>query len=297
MANVPGGDGWRAWELDLRKREVKSQEVNAKSQGRAAVMQVMAVLVAAFAAASAGWGAWQAARAASIAQQEAASQAAEGQFATAISAIGDQSVTAQVAGLTLLRRNVKYQMQMAAGHPDERQSAYDAYATSLDIIAVYLRENSRAGRAPQARDVYAADELKLLLGMAQNVNRVRARQLPSIDLTSVGLAGVSLPKVNFSWLGSAFMPGIDLSGADLLGSRWGNATLRHADLRCADLQGADLRRANLTGADLRGANLSGARLPARTAMKGVNAEGAFGGPAGLPDPHPALSWQFGDCKS
>jgi Pentapeptide repeats (8 copies) len=281
----------------LRQLEVETEKEDARTQGRLTRVQTLALVIAAIAAAAAGWGAWQATRAVDAAQQSASMQATENRFSTAVTAIGGQSPAQQVAGLTLLRRSVASQIQAAAADAPSQRDAYDAYTTSLGILDVYLRSNTKTSQAPQLKDVYAANELKLLLDMGVEVNKISDGEKPAIDLSFVGLSGVSWPKINFGQLSAAFMPGIDLSGANLIGSRWGHATLTHSQFRCADLQGADLRFANLSGSDLRGANLSGAELPPAAQLKGVNTQGAFGNPAGLTIINPAHSWKFGSCPS
>jgi uncharacterized protein YjbI with pentapeptide repeats len=306
----PGQHSMSHYEMDLRRREVEAEEKDVKefrprevvaaeknvsSQLRSIVVQALALIIAMCAAAAAVWGAWQATRAVNSAQQNAARQATEDRLATAISAIGEQSSATQVAGLTLLRRAIASQMQLAAT-PADKQDAYSAYATSLDIIAVYLHGTTKPGKAPQLQGIYAADELKLLLAMATDVEAISNGRQPAIDLSSVGLSGVSWPRVNFGWLGAAFMPGIDLSYTNLTDSSWGNATLRHADFRCADLQGADLRGADLRKADLRGANLSGAKLPPAAQLQDAKTQGIYGQPPGLQVVDPAHTWSFGSCK-
>ena len=284
-------------ERSLRRREVEAEEKAATTQMRTIIVQTLALLIAAFAALSAGFGAWQAAKAVNNAQNNASRQAVDNRLAIAITAIGQRSPAGQVAGLTLLRRNVASQIYAAAKEPADRKDAYDAYATSLGIIDVYLRMAAVPGQASQLADVYAADELKLLLDMGADVRKISGGHKPSVDLSLVELPGVSWPKINFGSLGAAFMPRIDLRGANLVSSSWGHATLIHANFQCADLHGADLRWADLSGADLRGANLSGARLPLAAQLKGVQTEGAFGSPQGLKIVKPSYSWGFGSCRS
>lgn len=284
-------------QVELHQRETETEEKDAKTQGRLTLVQSLALVIALIAASAAGWGAWQATRAVDSAQQSASMQATEDRFATAVTAIGGQSAAQQVAGLTLLQRSVASQIQETAGDAASQQDAYDAYATSFGILDVYLRENTVIGKAPQLKDIYAADELQLLLGMGAEANKIGNGQEPAVDLSLVGLSGVSWPKINFGLLSAAFMTRIDLSGANLIDSRWGHADLTNSQLECADLQGADLRYADLSGSDLHGANLSGAKLPPAAQLKGVKTQGIFGNPTGLKIINPAHSWKFGGCTS
>jgi hypothetical protein len=143
--------------------------------------------------------------------------------------------------------------------------------------------------------IYAADELRLLLGMAGEVRHIDRGQAPAIDLSSVELYSVSWPGVDFGWLSAAWMPDIDLRNSNLEHSVFGaGTTLRHSYLQCADLSGADLRGVNLTNADLRGANVSGADF-AGAILTGVKTAGAYGTAKGLVVTDPASIWDQQSC--
>ncbi len=277
--------------MHLQGEEVKNQRSSVKWQIRSGIIQVLAVACAAIAAWAAASGVRQASRAIDVAQQNAVSQQIADQWATAISAVGQDSGTAQVAGLTLLRRNIAHQVRLAAQGSVDRQSAYDAYETSLDVIATYLRKESEDHGRPQIQDHYAANQLKSLLDMGPQIMAISGGQRPAIDLATVNLWGKSWPRVDFGWLGSAYLFRINLSATNLSRSDLSHAYLYQADLseadltgasfRCAYLEGADLRGADLRGADLRGANLRDAKLPPPRKLRGVFTDGVFGSPQGL----------------
>ena len=293
-------------ERRLRRKEVGTGRIAAYVQAFALLVAMVAALAAAYAAAEAG----QAVR---DSAQYNAQQAVESQLTAAISAIGGSKSAEQVAGLILLRRNVATQVNdaVAGSVALTRQNAGDAYATSLDVIGDYMHTDPLAdssfqktvnprffglgyGYLPSGAEplsvIYAADELRLLLGMAGEVRKIDSRQAPAIDLSSVELSDVSWAGVDFGWLSAAWMPDIDLRGSNLEHSVWGaGTTLRHAYLQCADLSGADFRGVNLTNADLRGANLSGADF-AGAILTGVQTTGAFGKPNGLVVTDPASRW-------
>jgi hypothetical protein len=305
---------WDLEERDLRRAEVKA----ARTSGRA---QAVAVFVAAAATVAASFAAVQAERAVTVAQQGNSQQASDSQFTTAISAIGGNSPAEQVAGLTLLRRNIEEQVSEAASNSDSlaRESAHGAYVTSLELLAAYLSNtttgagsaiaassgsfglgyggSAAAGRSGQeVAAVYAADELRILLYMSAVV-RSLGGALPNIDLSYDELYGMSLAGIDFRWLGSAWLPYIDLRRTNLSGSQWGSGTtLIHAYLQCADLSGANFDGANLTGADLRGADLQGATFYGAK-LRGVKTNGAFGNPKRLTVLNPARSWDQASCAS
>jgi hypothetical protein len=225
-----------------------------------------------------------------------------------------------VAGLTLLRRNVATDVNGAAGSPDAltRQNAYDAYATSLDVFADYMRTAAPSAvgsvasqgsgsfgsgygipdvQQPPLNVVYAADELNLLLGMTAEVRDIDSGKSPAIDLSHDELYGLSWPDVNFGWLSLAYMLRVDLRSTNLTDSRWGHSSfLVGAYLQCADLSGADFRGANLTDADLRGANVNGANFQGAV-LNGIKTDGAFGTAKGLKAMQPSPSWNQASCVS
>jgi hypothetical protein len=181
-------DDWHDEERDLRRREVRAGEAALRAQKLTARVQGAALVLALVASLAAAYAAYQAGQAVKNSEQDAAQQAEESQFTTAISAIGGTSSAQQVAGLTLLRRNVATDVSAAAGSPDAltRQNAYDAYVTSLDVFADYMRTAAPSPigsvatqgsdsfglgygipdvQQPPLNVTYAADELHLLLGM------------------------------------------------------------------------------------------------------------------------------------
>jgi uncharacterized protein YjbI with pentapeptide repeats len=306
-------------EWELEKRDLRRAEVRAaRTTGRA---QAVAVFVAAAATVAASFAALQAERAVTVAQQSNAQQASQSQFTTAISAIGGSSPAEQVAGLTLLGRNIEEQVSEAAGNSDSltRQSAHGAYVTSLELLAAYLSNTTTgtgsaiaassgafglgyggftaAGRSGQeVAAEYAADEVRILLYMSAEIRSIGGAP-PNIDLSYDELYGMSLAGIDFRWLGSAWLPYIDLRSTNLSDSQWGSGTtLIHAYLQCADLSGANFDGANLTGADLRGADLQGATFYGAK-LSGVKTSGAFGNPKGLTVVNSARTWDQARCSS
>jgi uncharacterized protein YjbI with pentapeptide repeats len=145
--------------------------------------------------------------------------------------------------------------------------------------------------------VYAADELRLLLGMGAAVRSIASSGEPAIDLSHDELYGLSWSGITFGWLSTAYMLRVDLRSADLARSRWSRSSfLAGAYLQCADLSSADFRGADLAGADLRGANISGADFEGAT-LNGVKTDGAFGTAKGLNAVNAARTWNQSSCSS
>jgi Pentapeptide repeats (8 copies) len=307
-ANQPG---WDDEEKDLRRTEVRTGTENLRAQRLMARVQAAALTLALVASLAAAYAAYQAGQAVKASEQGMVQQATENQLTTAIGAIGGATTAEQVAGLTLLRMNVATQLDAALRTSDlrTRQTAYDAYATSLDVLAEYIRSGT-TGTSPSFGPgygiprtqqplsvVYATDELRLLLGMSSDVRNIASSEEPAIDLSHDELYGLPWSGVNIGWLSSAYMLKVDLRSADLANSRWSRSSfLVGAYLQCADLSGADFRGADLAGADLRGANISGADF-AGAKLQSVKTDGAFGTAKGLNAAHAASSWNQSSCSS
>jgi hypothetical protein len=268
------------------RAQASTAKIAVEVQKKALRTQRWTVILALVATVAAAYAAWQAGNAVKASERSAAQQATENRLAMAVTALGEKSSTDQVAGLTLLRRNVHLQIHAANEDPSKREDAYDAYSTALDVVPVYLRENTKVGQNPPIAALYAAAELKKILEMGPDVKDINGGPPATIDLALVSLRGVNWTGIRFDWLAAAYMPKIDFRGADLANSRWGHATLNGADLQCADLKGADLRQANLIGVDLRGADLRNeprATLSGRQLRFAIGRETCSWPPVGRPD--------------
>lgn len=329
-ASAVNPQNWDEEQKELRRTEVHTGQDALRTQiriGQDALriqkstvrVQAAALALALVASLAAAYAAYQAGQAVKASEQNGAQQAVESQLTTAVSAIGGTTPAERVAGLTLLRINVATQVNAAVDTSDTltRQDAYDAYGTSLDVLADYIRTGtiSAGGSAatassgsfglgygiPKAQEpldaVYAADELRLLLGMTAEVRTIDDGESPEIDLSRDELYGLSWSRLSVGWLSSAYMLGTDLRNSNLTDSRWSSSSyLVHAYFQCADLRDADFSGANLTGADLRGANLDGANFEGAV-LNGVKTDGAFGNPTGLAVVHPTASWNQASCAS
>lgn len=293
-------------EKRLRKREVlaaenasNAQKGAVQAQKRSVRIQAIALVFTAAATVATAVAAFAAVNAVKTTQNIAAQQTSQNQLATATAALGSNSLTDQISGLTLLSRYVETQLNVAIADPSQRQSASEAYAEALGIFDAYLRVTPKSDSNDPIAVEYASAELSGLLEMGPELVAVDKGHppltAPSIDLSLVTLPGVYWEGIRFNWLKSAYMPQIDLKGADLANSHWGHATLTGASLQCADLRNADLRQANLTGADLRGADLNGALLPPSADLKNVRTRGAIGSVKGLTIIDPETSYNPASC--
>jgi Pentapeptide repeats (8 copies) len=301
-------DRWLEEQLKLRKREVDATVRAADAalaataqQTRTTKLQVLAVSAALVASVAAGFGAYQAAAAVRASEQGAQQVSADSQLSTAIAAIGGGTSAQRVGGMTLLDLNVQARISMAS-NALTRQEALGEYITAVDVLANYIREEnpSAKGGAPggsasssfypgygyppggqgESFDVlYAAAQLRELLGMEQKVKALQAKPGVGVDLTGDELWGLSWSGVNFGWV-AAWMPGIDLRGANLQKSDWARANLRGAFLQCADLSGTDFAGAYLAGANLSGSNVTGANFT-HAHLRGAKLTGIFGNAKGL----------------
>ncbi|HUJ82451.1 MAG TPA: pentapeptide repeat-containing protein [Candidatus Acidoferrales bacterium] len=283
-------------EAEAADRGVGTAERSVETQKHTVVVQVIALLFAAVATAAAAFAALQAGNAVRASENIASQQALENRLAMAITSIGQRSPADQVAGLTLLRRNVESRINQAMQDPNERTDAYETYATSLGLFDVYFRTTIR-GDEPSIAAIYAADELQETLNMASRLKAIDDGKPLYIDLSKVTLPGVNWTSVRFDSLTAAWMPGIDLKGADLANSHWGHATMTGANLQCADLEGADLRLASLSGADLHGADLRGAQLPPLAMRQNMITAGAVGPVQGLTIVDPGSSYNPNSCRN
>jgi Pentapeptide repeats (8 copies) len=291
-----------------REREVAAAERASAAAERASNAQKWSVrtqagalLVTAIVAAATAVAALAAVNTVKTTQHIAEQQAIANQLGQAVTALGSNSPTAQVAGLTLLTTSVEAQLNAALTDSSQRPEANDAYTAALGVFDAYLRTVRTSGSSDPIIAEYAAKELSVILGMGPELVAVDKEQpplkIPSIDLSLVALPGVHWAGVRFDWLASAWMPQIDLKGADLANSHWGYATLTNANLQCADLRYADLRQANLIGADLSSADLRGALLPPSIELKHVNTVGAIGPVQGLSIVRPGTSYNPDSCFS
>jgi hypothetical protein len=257
-------EAWRDDEKKLRIREVEAQEGTVRVQRRTFWSQVAVAIAAILASLAAVFAAGQARSAVNVAEQGVQEQDAENQLSTAVTALGGPTEAQRVAGVTLLERNVADQLATLTNE-QSRWNAYSLYLSAVTVLANYLQSGAPPaadGPCPNVgEDVkYAADELKTLLDMRQQVMGLEEGRI-AIDLSRSELCAQYWKGISFSWLSAAYLWKIDLRGSNLQDSHWGTAYLADAQLQCADLSGADLSQANLAGADLRGANLVGASLP------------------------------------
>jgi Pentapeptide repeats (8 copies) len=308
MSSSDAIQGWREHELDLRVQEVdatvKASDAAvsaAKLQKRTTILQVLAVMAGLLASAAAAFAAYQAGAAVRAAEKGTEQQSADNQLSIAISAIGGGSAAERVAGMTLLDLNVRSRISSATSALD-RQKAFGEYVTAIDVLANYIRSASPpaaeaavsvpapasfglgygyppAGQGSPFDVVYAADELRDLLGLKDQVMALQIGRTVGIDLSRDELFGLSWTGVSFGWL-DAYLFKIDLRGANLAGSSFAGSDLVGAFLQCANLSGADLSGANLAYADLRGANVAGASF--RNAnLTHAKLTGVFGTAKGL----------------
>lgn len=313
---------WEEEERDLRRREVLAQGSASVAQKRAAKFQFWAVMAAVISAllstSVAAWAALVAQRAVKDAEYSSAQQADQNEVSTAINAMGSDQMGERIAGLVLLQRNAVGRVLSPLPIHGGVQEAYNTYAAALEVLGAYIHANSESSRGMQTTvgqkpfgpgygvpgsgqvpldDVYAADEVHVLLSMGSMVRSLDRSHSPTIDLSNSELFGQYWHGINFKWLSAAFMSRIDLRAADLDHSHWGkNAVLHDAYLQCADLRHADLRGAVLTGADLRGANVAGANFQGAK-LSGTKLSGMAGTAKGLAPGLPASSWNKQTCET
>lgn len=288
-----GQEGWRPHEEEYRRDEVASQKRLSKAQRIVTWTTVVATLVAIAAATLA---VVQSRDSVNVAEQGIQRQSEENRLATAVTAIGGQTVAERVAGVELLRRHVDERLAEAAStalNSWDRQDARDLYTSALVILANYLPRGPLAANAPcvlpRPLDAqYAAKELKQLLDSKAEFMALEPNSKPpAVDLSYVEMCNQSWPGIRFDGLSGAYLLKIDLRGSNLQMSQWGTAFLAGAKLQCADLRGANLSQATLTGADLRGANVAGAQFP--STLQAAQLVGAVRVPTGNWDPTSCLS--------
>ena len=275
-------------------------------------MQVIIALAAIAAVFTAGLAALRASDAIEVAKKGIQSQADENRLSTAVDAIGGDSSTQRVAGLTFLRRLATQKLDIAnedGASESERRDAMRLYRATIDILANYMKTPSAppsatfgVGVPPLPPDyAYAASDLYQWLGNGstfRHVARGDRTEVPNIGLEHAWLFGVYWPRIDLHWLSSRYFAGVDLRKATLDHSNWGKSTLTNAHLGCAslswaklkgsdftdadshsailtnsDLRGTTLVRTNLKGADLRDANLRDANLTDAD-LRGTNLNGA-----------------------
>jgi hypothetical protein len=308
--SIAGGvsNDWKPEELALRKTEVGAAADNARTQRKAKNVQIFVSLLSTIAVAVAAVAAYEGFMALKITSQNNADQATQNQLTTAINALGSSDPAERIAGLVLLRRNASHQIDPRPAARRDRQSAYDSYVAALQVFGSYIHNYGLDsvkhaggsfglgyGTPPGSNSgidvVYAADEIRILLGQRSAVRAVSAGDAPSIDLSGDELYGQSWPQIDFSWLHRKYLVGIDLRGANLEYSHWGTgASLQAAHFQCANLEhadfhGADLRNADFRGADVQGADFTGAKLwKAQTGP-------VYGDAKGLPAGKALQSWK------
>ncbi len=206
-------------------------------------------------------------------------QSEDAQLSAAITALGTDDTSEQIAGLLLLARNTASRFTLMSQSGEPAADVYNDYTTALQVLSGYLSSHGQSyltgsdapagfgrgyGFPPSPgiplNVIYAADQIAFLLAknMATSVGAVSANARPAIDLSNDELFGQPWTGIDFAWI-SAYMVGIDLRGAFLESSQWSSSSdLSHAYLQCADLRDADFRGADLSGANLSGAYVQGA---------------------------------------
>ena len=296
---------WKPDELNLRRREVAAAEAGAKSQVWIQLVQALSVVVALASTVVALITARQSAAATNAATEISTEQSAEGQLASAISAISTGSISARITSMLLVQRDIQGIISLQLSTNGARQNAYNDYTTVLSVYSVYIHNYTPSASdtfgpgygIPASNQIplditYAASEMRQLLLMAykaialysgSNTLYSRSSSRPVLDLSNGELYGQSWPEVDFSRV-FTYMPRADLRGAYLVNSKLENAYLAGSYLQCADLRGADLRGANLIGADLRGADVQGA-IFLGASLKRANLGQLYGSAIGLPASH------------
>jgi Pentapeptide repeats (8 copies) len=278
---------WRDGERDLRAKEVDLHEKEVHRQLPGMVLQAFIALAAIIGASVAAFAAVKAGDAVDVAKQGIQREADENRLSTAVEALGGETSTQRVAGLTLLRRLASQRVENATedgASESERRDALRMYRSTVDILATYLKTPNAPSSPLGMGDPllppdfpYAQADLVRWLRDEQTVLELmkgHSDELPSVDLARAWLYGVSWPNADFSWLDSRFLPGVDLRRANLSNSTWGDpTTLTEAYLGCANFTGAKLEDAILTDADAHSATLRDADLRAAK-FDGANLTGA-----------------------
>jgi uncharacterized protein YjbI with pentapeptide repeats len=202
-------------------------------------------------------------------------RALDDRLAVGISALGDETATGRIAGITLLQRNALARVAMAGADssPGARDDAVTTYSVVLDIMENYLRDPRFSGADGSSgigwgqpvlppEQGYVTGRLKSMLDELPAVNRLLStpEQGPAIDLSGAQLYRVSWSTVDFHLLRGRELSGADMRGALLVEADFADANLRGTHLQCANFSDGPVRHANLAKADLRGADLRGANL-------------------------------------
>lgn len=273
------------------------QERQLRSQIKAAWAQVGATVISALAVGVAIVVALLGQQAVDHNSQTTLEQSQDSQLSTAITALGSENVAERVAGLALLERNASARITLSSKTGESAADVFNNYQTAVRIFSGFLSSQGQAfltaastgqtvasfGRGygtPRPPGlpydvIYAADQVKLMLGLSGTVTALNSGQQPVVDLSEDELIGQPWSGVDFSGV-KAFLPNIDLRGANLESSHWGKGSdLQYAHLQCANLQGANFRRADLSYADLRGANVQGASFR-NTSLQGIHDTYVYG---------------------
>jgi hypothetical protein len=280
----PSAD-WKPHELELRHREVKTQEKTLRTQKIVAVFTLLTVATAAVGAYLSFESTLNSIK---VTEQNFTKQAEEGRLQTAVSAIGGSTPAERVAGLTLLVQDTVDRVEAAkSGSNRDQVDAHSRYASALYIIGAFIRTTTVAGAGSKswgpgygippgsAEVTYAGNELQRLIDNHAIVVTFPLGASFGLDLSNAQLYGMPWKGIDFSWMEGHFFDGIDLRAAILTNSKWGGSSLKHSYLQCAHLQGSTFggnRRASMENADLRGADLGGAHIDAD--LRGARFEGA-----------------------
>ena len=169
-----------------------------------------------------------------------------------------------------------YDLERAAlGSPTDHPAA-------MEVLAAFIREQSREKWPPRALELAADDELELaadddwtartlrpdiqaaitVIGRRDWANDCRPVNLTRADLTAADLTAAQLADAQLcaADLTNADLINANLADAQLVGAKLTDANLIRANLRGADLTNADLTDTNLAQANLGSANLAQANL-------------------------------------
>jgi uncharacterized protein YjbI with pentapeptide repeats/uncharacterized membrane protein len=169
------------------------------------------------------------------------------------------------------------------------------HSTVMEVLAAFVREQSREKWPPRALELAAEDETDLaadddrsarttrpdvqaaitVIGRRNHGNDCRPVNLNRADLTAADLTSAQLADARLcaADLTNAHLINANLTDAKLIGANLTDAKLIRANLRGADLTNADLTGAHLAKANLASAHLAKANL-ASADVAGANLAGA-----------------------
>jgi cell division septum initiation protein DivIVA len=203
-ANLPN---WRDGEREFRRREVEAQEKSAKRGRWSSALPFLIAGISVLSAGAAAWSAYEAAKTVSVNQANAAQESANSQLSTAVTAIGVNSPSEQIAGIELLRSTVTGQLE-SAKTSDNQKNARQLYLTDVTVLSNYLRGRQRISESSPCTgttevETYAADDLNALLDTGEKY--IDETKPVNIDLSNVELCDEHLTGINFYWLGYAYL--------------------------------------------------------------------------------------------